>query len=63
MTGTGSSDVTIWIDPSAHLILKSYSTGNAIVTISFVAAPGHTVPAMLPPRTYNGAETIDFGPA
>jgi hypothetical protein len=60
MKGDGSSDVTTWIDPHTHLILKSRSTGSAIVTTSVVAAAGHTVPAMLRPKTDNGAETIDL---
>jgi hypothetical protein len=62
MKGDGTSDVTTWIDPRAHLILKSHSTGSAIVTTSFVAAAGHTVPAILHPIIYNGAEIIDLVP-
>jgi hypothetical protein len=58
--GDGSSDVTTWIDPRSRLILKSHSTGSAIVTTSYLAAAGHTLPAIMYPITDNGAETIDL---
>ncbi|HUZ86784.1 MAG TPA: hypothetical protein VNF26_07505 [Candidatus Baltobacterales bacterium] len=59
---TITSDVTTWIDPGAHRILKSHSTEteNGIMTIDF---PGVTLPGMNGPMTMSGVYTTDMNPA
>jgi hypothetical protein len=60
--GTTTSDVTTWIDPTAHRILKSHMTAKTSGTLTFVMAPGSTALPPLGPTTMTGNETFDLGP-
>jgi len=59
---TITSDVTTWIDPGAHRILKSRSTEteDGTMTIDF---PGLTLPGTSGPMTMSGVYTTDMNPA
>ncbi len=61
--GTTTSDVTTWIDPGNHRMLKSHMTATTNGTITFVMAPGSKMPAALGPMSMSGNETLDLTPA
>jgi hypothetical protein len=61
--GTTTSDVTTWIDPAGHRILKSHMTAKTSGTLTFVMAPGSSTPPPLGPTSMNGDETFDLQPA
>jgi hypothetical protein len=59
--GTASSDVTSWIDPSAHRIVKTMVTSSS--ELSMAASPlGSLVPGA-GPFTQKGTQTLDLEPA
>jgi hypothetical protein len=59
--GTASSDVTSWIDPSAHRIVKTMVTSSS--EVSMAASPlGSLVPGA-GPFTQKGTQTLDLEPA
>ncbi len=59
---TTSSDVTTWIDPAAHRILKSHSAEKESGTMTFALA-GMTIPGMTGPITINSGFMTDMNPA
>ena len=61
--GTTTSDVTTWFDPGDHRILKSHMTGTTADNLSFVTAPGSTIPGMIGPMSIKGDDTVDLLPA
>ncbi len=62
MKGTSTSDVTTWIDPGGHRVIKSHATAKTTSTTSFVLSPGSTMP-MMGPMTTQGDEIVDLTPA
>lgn len=61
--GSVTSDVTSWIDPSTHRLLKTHSTetNSGTVTIDLAASPA--VPGLAGPITIKGTGTTDLIPA
>lgn len=59
---TTTSDVTTWIDPAAHRILRSHSTEKEAGAMTFVLA-GMTIPGMTGPITMNATFMTDMNPA
>jgi hypothetical protein len=59
--GTASSDVTSWIDPSAHRVVKTVLTSSS--DVSMAASPfGSLVPGA-GPFTQKGTQSLDLEPA
>ena len=63
MTGTSISDVTSWIDATAHRVVKSHSTGPLDATMSLNMAAGAANPGLTGPITLKGTQTLDMTPA
>ena len=70
MHGTFTTDVTTWIDTTAHRIVKSHSTAHDDVTLSFPTMSPPTTnkttptsPFMQGPITATGDSTTDLTPA
>lgn len=70
VTGTIKSDVTTWVDPSSHRILKSHMTGTDDVSLSMAAATGGPTasgPVMpvspLGPMSAKGSQSLNLDPA
>ncbi len=69
LNGTTTADVTSWIDPSAHRLLKTLMNANSELTMSMSmgAPPGSAVPGMpagaAGPMTIKGTQTFDLEPA
>jgi hypothetical protein len=64
MKGSFTSDVTTWIDPSGHRIMKSHSTSTDDATIELPSASSdQTGPMMTGPITAKGEATTDLTPA
>ena len=61
MKGTITSDVTTWLDPSAHRVLKSHSTQSNEGTLDLGSSTG--MGAMTGPMTIKGIGTTDLTPA
>jgi hypothetical protein len=61
--GTTTTNVTSWIDSSAHRILKSHSTGNVDGTLTLNMAPGTPPTGLSGPITFKGTQTMDMNPA
>ena len=61
MKGTITSDVTTWLDPSAHRVLKSHSTQSNEGTLDLGSRTG--MGAMTGPMTIKGIGTTDLTPA
>ncbi|HUY73084.1 MAG TPA: hypothetical protein VMW11_01075 [Candidatus Dormibacteraeota bacterium] len=59
---TITSDVTTWIEPGAHRILKSHSTEKESGTMT-IDLPGVTIPGMTGPMTMSGVFTTDMNSA
>lgn len=59
--GTETSDVTSWIDPNSHRVLKSHSTESDDGTIDL--GSGASLGAMSGPMTNKGTGTTDLTPA
>lgn len=60
---TKTFDVTTWIDPSGHSILKSHVTSKSAWNTTYIAAPGATMPGTIGPMSQKGDDTIDLLPA
>jgi hypothetical protein len=62
--GTFTTDVTTWVDPSGHRVVKSHATGHDDVTINLplMSATG-TAPMLQGPVTATGDTTTDLSPA
>jgi hypothetical protein len=63
MKGTTTTDVTSWIDASAHRVVKTHSTGSLDATMSMNMAAGSTNPMLTGPITFKGTQTMDMTPA
>ena len=64
LKGTTSSDVTTWIDKSAHRMVKSKSTGTTDATMTFNMQSGTSaIPGLTGPFTIKGTQTLDLNPA
>ena len=66
LNGTIVSDVTSWIDPGGHRVVKSHqaSTSNLSMTITFTLPPGTpAVPGMNGAFSIKGTEITDLDPA
>jgi hypothetical protein len=63
--GTFTTDVTTWIDPSGHRIIKSHSTSTDDATVTLPEQTGATEqnPMMTGPITAKGQGTSDLNPA
>ena len=71
--GKWTTDVTSWIDPSAHRLLKTLMKGSTDITMSTTIQPGAPVTSpdgtpMIPPGisgpfTMRGTSTLDLEPA
>jgi len=61
--GTTSTDVTSWIDASAHRIVKSHSRGTLDATMTMNMTSGSTTPGLTGPFTFKGTQTLDMNPA
>jgi hypothetical protein len=60
--GTSTSDVTTWIDPSGHRVVKSHAASRTTGTMSFVMRAGATMP-MTGTMTTQGDAVVDLTPA
>ena len=61
MKGTGTSDVTSWIDPHSHRVLKSHSTQSNDGTFDFGSSTN--LGGLSGPISIKGTGTIDLTPA
>jgi hypothetical protein len=66
--GTSTSDVTSWIDPNGHRVMKTHMTGTSDSTLNMDAASGSSAsgsPAPGMPMSFaiQGKETTDITPA
>jgi hypothetical protein len=63
--GTVTSDVTSWIDPNGHRIVKSHQTGtdDANMTINLSASAAQSIPGLTGPISIKGDQTADLKPA
>jgi hypothetical protein len=63
VTGTGVTDITSWIDGSAHRVVKTRSTGTLDATLALNVAAGSTaVPGLSGPISFKGTQTLDMIP-
>jgi hypothetical protein len=60
--GTMASDVTTWIDPSGHRVLKTHMTGSTTAAMTIDLPAGTTTPGVTGPFSIKGAETTDLTP-
>src|SRR5207302_1286690 len=63
MKGTTTSDVTSWIDSSAHRLVKTHSTGTVDATMTLNMAAGGTTPGLTGPIPFKRTQTMDMNPA
>jgi len=61
--GTVTSDVTTWIDPSTHRLLKTHSTETNNSTLNVDASASSGLPGLTGPITIKGTGTTDLTPA
>ena len=61
--GTSTSQVTSWIDASAHRLVKTHSEGNVDATLTINMSGGSANPALTGPITFKGTQTMDLNPA
>lgn len=61
--GTSTSDVTSWIDPNGHRVLKTHMTGTTDATLNLGAASGGMMAGVPGSFTIQGKETTDLTPA
>jgi hypothetical protein len=61
--GATTTDVTSWIDASAHRIVKSHSSGTLDATMTMNMTSGSTTPGLTGPFTFKGTQTLDMNPA
>lgn len=59
LTGTTSTDVTTWIDPRRHGILKTHVTAKTNASLESVVAPGGNTPAT-GPLSSQADESVDL---
>jgi hypothetical protein len=58
--GTVTSDVTTWIDPSTHRLLKTHSTETNTGTVNLDASASSGLPGVAGPITIKGTGTTDL---
>jgi hypothetical protein len=68
MNGTLTTDVTTWIDPSSHRVIKSHSTAHDSLTLNLPTAMpsingNNSLPAFYGPMSATGDSTQDLTPA
>jgi hypothetical protein len=61
--GTTSSDITSWINPNGHSILKSHMTATTNDTVTIPSAAGSALPGVTGPMTVKISDTTDLLPA
>lgn len=61
--GTVTSDVTTWIDPTTHRLLKTHSTETNTGTLNLDASAGGGLPGLTGPITIKVTGTTDLNPA
>jgi hypothetical protein len=61
--GTVTSDVTTWIDPSTHRMVKTHSTETNNATMKIDASASAGLPGLTGPFTIKGTGTTDLTPA
>jgi hypothetical protein len=61
--GTVTADVTTWIDPSDHRILKTHATETNEGTMTFDISGQNPLPMLSGPITMKGSSTTDLDPA
>jgi hypothetical protein len=60
---TLTSDVTTWIDPNTHRLLKTHSTETNDGTVNLDASASSGLPSVTGPITIKGTGTTDLTPA
>ncbi|MFI4978428.1 MAG: hypothetical protein ACHQC8_07140 [Solirubrobacterales bacterium] len=60
---TLTSDVTTWIDPTTHRLLKTHSTETNDGTVNLDASASSGLPGLTGPITIKGTGTTDLNPA
>jgi hypothetical protein len=63
ITGTTSSDVTTWVNPGAHRVLKSHMTGKTDAAMTMKMTSGTAIPGLTGPFSIKGTQTMDLDPA
>jgi len=61
--GTVSTDVTMWIDPTTHRMLKTHSTETNNATMNIGVPATSAPPGLTGPITIKGTRTTDLTPA
>jgi hypothetical protein len=61
--GTVTSDVTTWVDPNAHRLLKTHSTETNSGAVTVDASASAAMPSLAGPITIKGTGTTDLIPA
>ena len=61
--GTSTSDVTSWIDPNGHRVMKTHMTGTTDANLNVGAASGGAMTGLPGSFTIQGKETTDLSPA
>lgn len=62
--GTSPANVTSWIDPSAHRVVKTHSTGSVDATLTVnMPASAQASPLLTGPITIKGTQALDMTPA
>jgi len=61
--GTVTSDVTTWIDPSTHRLLKTHSTESNSGTLNLDSSATSGLPGLTGPITVKGTGITDLTPA
>ena len=61
--GAITSDVTMWIDPNTHRLLKTHSTETDNGTLNLDASASSGLPGLKGPITIKGTGTTDLTPA
>jgi hypothetical protein len=61
--GTLTSDVTAWIDPNGHRVLKTHSTESNDGTMTMNMSSSSALPGLTGPMTIKGTGTTDLTPA
>ena len=61
--GTSTSDVTSWIDPNGHRVMKTHMTGTTDATLNVDAAAGGPMTGLPGSFAIQGKETTDLTPA
>jgi hypothetical protein len=61
--GTVTSDVTTWIDPNGHRVMKTHAAVTNDGTMDLQAAPSQAIPGLTGPIAIKGNATTDLTPA